>query len=117
MPKSTKTPAKPAKRAAAKSAARNTDSGPSQVTAALFDDTSRKAAQTQELAAAMPHNPTKPAEHGFANGTRPPQGASAKPASRLPTGSTLSEDNGSDKTGGVAPEGVNATIDSLGHRA
>jgi catalase len=36
-----------------------------------------------------------------------------EPASRLPTGSTLSEDNGSDKTGSVAPEGVNATIDSL----
>ena len=56
MPKSTKTPPKPAKRAAAKSAARNTDSGPSQVTAALFDANSRKAAETQELAAAMPHN-------------------------------------------------------------
>ena len=113
MPKSTKTPAKPAKRAAAKSAARNTDSGPSQVTAAPFDANSRKAAQTQDLAAAMPNNPTKAAEHGFSNGTRPLQGASVEPASRLPTGSTLSEDNGSDKTGSVAPEGVNATIDSL----
>jgi catalase len=113
MPKSTKAPAKPAKRAAARSAARNTDSGPSQVTAALFDANSKKAAQTQELAASMPANPNKAAEHGFAGGTRPPEGASAKPESRLPTGSTLSEANRSDKTGSVAPEGVNATIDSL----
>jgi len=113
MPKSPKTPAKPAKRAAAKSAARNTDSGPSEVTAALFDVNSKKMAQSQDLVAAMPDNPSKPAEHGFANGVSPRQGASVKPASRLPTGSTLSEDNGSGKTGGVAPEGVNATIDSL----
>ena len=56
MPKSTKAPAKPAKRAAAKSAARNTDSGPSQVTAAIFDANSKKMAQTQDLVAAMPDN-------------------------------------------------------------
>jgi len=31
----------------------------------------------------------------------------------MPTASTLSEENGSDKTGSVAPEGVNSTIDSL----
>jgi len=113
MPKSTKTPAKPAKRAAAKSAARNTDSGPSEITAALFDANSRKMAQTQDLAAAMPDNANKTAEHGFANGVSPVRGATAKPASRLPTGSKLSEGNRSDKAGSVAPEGVNATIDSL----
>ena len=113
MPKSTKTPAKPAKRAAAKSAARNTDSGPSAVTSALFDANTKKMAQVQELVAAMPYNPTKPAEHGFDNGTNPRPGASVKPASRLPTGSTLSEDNGSAKTGSLAPEGVNATIEPL----
>jgi len=113
MPKSTKTPAKPAKRAAAKSAARNTDSGPSEITAALFDVNSRKMAQTQDLAAAMPDNANKTAEHGFANGVSPVRGATAKAESRLPTGSTLSEDNRSDKTGSVAREGVNATIDSL----
>jgi catalase len=113
MPKSTKTPAKPAKRAAAKSAARNTDSGPSQITAALHDANSNKLAQVQEMAAALPHNPTKPAEHGFASGVKPQQGASVPPASRLATGSTLSEDNSSEKTGSVAPEGVNATIEPL----
>lgn len=43
----------------------------------------------------MPCNATKAGEHGFANGVAPQQGASAKPASRLPGGSTLSEENGS----------------------
>jgi catalase len=113
MPKSTQTPAKPAKRAQAKSAARNTDSGPSVVTAAMFDDASRKMAETHDLAAAMPNNPTKAAEHGFANGVNPPPGASAEPASRLPLASTLSESNSSGKVGTIAPEGVNATIAPL----
>ena len=49
MPKSTKTPAKPASRAAARSAARNTDSGPGAVSAALFDAPSQRAAQAQDL--------------------------------------------------------------------
>jgi catalase len=113
MPKSTKTPPTPPKRAAAKSAARNTDSGPSQVASAAMDPPSRKMAQAQEMAAGMPHNPTKAAEHGFGNGTAPQAGATVEPASRLPTGSTLSEENGSDKTGSVAGEGVNATIEPL----
>jgi len=113
MPKSTKTPPKPAKRAAAKSAARNTDSGPSEVGAALFDPNSKKMAQVQKMAAAMPHNLSKSSEHGFANGTNPPRGASVDPPSRLATGSTLSEENGSTKTGSVASAGANATIESL----
>jgi catalase len=113
MPKSTKAPAKPAKRAAAKSAARNTDSGPSAVTAATFDAASRKMAQVEDMVAAMPDNPNKAAEHGMAHGVEPPQGASVSPPSRMAVGSTLSEDNASAKTGTVAPEGVNATIDTL----
>jgi catalase len=113
MPKSTQTPPKPAKRPAAKSSARNTDSGPSRVTGAAGDAPARKMAEVEALAAAMPHNPTKPAEHGFANGVAPQQGATAEPASRLPTGSTLSEANGNDKAGTIAPEGVNATIAPL----
>jgi len=114
MPKSTQTPSKPTKPAAARSAARNTDSGPSKVERSSPGDLpSEKMAQVQALAAAMPHNPTKAAEHGFANGVQPQPGATAEPESRLPTGSTLSEANGSDKTGSVAPEGVNATIEPL----
>jgi catalase len=107
-------PATPAKRAAAKSAARNTDSGPSRVAAPdPADLPARKAAETEALAAAMPYNPTKATEHGFANGVAPRQGASAQPASRLPTASTLSEENGSEKVGSVAIEGRNATIEPL----
>lgn len=112
MPKSPPPP-KAATRAAAKSAARNTDSAPSQVTPAFLDANSRKMAEVQAMAAAMPDNPTKAAEHGFAQGVHPPPGAQVPPPSRRPTGSTLSEDNGSTKTGSVAPQGVNATIESL----
>ncbi len=69
--------------------------------------------QTQALAAAFPYNANKALEHGAANGMQPPVGPTADPASRLPTGSTLSEDNGSEKTGSVAPAGVNSTIEPL----
>ena len=72
-----------------------------------------KISQTQALAAAMPFNFSKPREHGFANGIAPQPGATVEPDSRLPTGSTLSEENGSEKTGTVAFEGVNATIEPL----
>jgi len=99
---------------AAKAAARNTDSGPSAIASDATDDLHvEKMAETQALAAAMPFNAGKAREHGFANAISPPQGATVEPESRLPTGSTLSEENGSEKTGSVAFEGVNATIEPL----
>jgi catalase len=116
MPKTTKpaTPPAKSKAVAAKSAARQTDSGPSRVTASdASDAAANKSAQTEQLAAGMAFNPTKAGEHGFANGVSPQAGTTVEPASRLPTGSTLSESNTSGKVGSVAPEGVNATIDSL----
>ena len=61
----------------------------------------------------MPHNATKAAEHGVENGRKPPRGATAEPESRLVSGGTLSEVNGNAKTGSVAAEGVNASIESL----
>ena len=61
----------------------------------------------------MPFNPNKPGEHGFKSGVSPQPGATVEPASRLPTASTLSEAQTSDKTGTVATEGVNRTIESL----
>jgi catalase len=98
----------------AKAAARNTESSPAQVQPdAGADRAVRKMAEVQALAAAMPSNPTKPMEHGFAHAIAPRQGATVEPESRLATGGTLSEINSSGKTGGVAPEGVNATIASL----
>ncbi len=113
MPKSPKKAA-PARKAAAKSAARNTDGGPGSTSPVAPNDLpARQAVETEQLAAAMPHNPNKAAEHGFTNGTQPPQGATVEPASRLPTASTLSEENSSEKVGSVAPEGLNATIEPL----
>ena len=78
---------------AAKAAARNTDSGPAKAgDVASGDPAVAKMAQTNALAAGMPFNPTKPAEHGFANGVAPQRGATVESPSRLPTASTLSED-------------------------
>jgi catalase len=118
MPK-TKKPAErpdvPSNAGAAKAAARNTDSGPAKVApvSGSSDAALAKAAQTGELAAAMPFNPGKPQEHGFANGLQPQAGATVQPASRLPGASTLSEENTTLKVGSVAPEGLNSTIEPL----
>ena len=103
----------PAASAAASAApARNTDSGPSRLGPAV-DDASTKQLEADVMAAAFAHNPNKAGEHGFANGLKPEPGASADVPSRLPTGSTLSEENASAKTGTVAAEGDNATIQPL----
>ncbi len=100
--------------AAAKAAARNTDSGPSKAPPhPSADPAVQKMVQTQDMAVAMPFNSTKPYEHGFSNALHPRPGDTVAPASRLPTGSTLSEENGSIKTGSVVPEGLNATIETL----
>ena len=100
--------------ATAKAAARNTDSGPSKIPKnPPMDAAAQKMAQTDAMTAAMPFNSTKPYEHGFENGLNPQPGDTVVPESRLPTGSTLSEENGTVKTGSMAPEGVNATIEPL----
>lgn len=113
MPKTPKAPV-PAKKAPAKSAARNTDSGPSRVSPAAPEDApARKMAEVEAMAAAMAYNPNKAAEHGFANGLQPPRGAAVEPPSRLPGGSTLTEENSSDKVGTAALDGVNHTIEPL----
>ncbi|MFN9470305.1 catalase [Acidovorax sp.] len=112
MPKSAKPPVASPPSSAAAAASRNTDSGPSTV-AAADDLASARAQQTNDLAAARPYNPNKAGEHGFKNGVNPATGATAEPASRLPGASTLSEANGSAKTGSVAAEGVNAAIAPL----
>ena len=69
--------------------------------------------QVQAMVEAMPDNVNKPLEHGFDNGLNPQPGATVKAASRLVTGSTLSEENGSEKTGSTAVEGVNSMIEPL----
>ena len=100
--------------AAAKAAARNTDSGPSKAPKnPSADPAVNKQIQTGKLAASVPFNANKPLEYGFKNGTHPQRGATVQPESRLPSGSTLTEENGTTKTGSVAPEGVNSTIEPL----
>jgi catalase len=115
MPKSTKAgPSGSPPSSAAKAAARNTDSAPSKINAREASDAAvAKAAHTGNLAQAMPFNANKAAEHGFANGVSPQPGKTVEPESRLPTGSTLSEENTSAKVGSLAFEGVNATIEPL----
>ncbi|MDP2367165.1 catalase [Rhodoferax sp.] len=72
-----------------------------------------KAQQTERLAAAMPFNALKATEHGITNARQPLAGETITPESRLPTGSTLSEENGTQKTGSMAPDGLNASIETL----
>ncbi|MDN8616103.1 catalase [Variovorax ginsengisoli] len=101
---------------AAHAAARNTDSGPATpapAAAGKGDPPTRKAVDTQALAAGMMSNANKPLEHGEAHAATPPVGVTVSPPSRLPGASTLSEQNFSGKTGTAALEGVNATIDTL----
>jgi catalase len=102
--------------AAARAAARNTDGGPTHPAppaAAKGDLPAQKAAETQEVAAGMPHNPSKPTEYGEANAQATPPGTTVSPPSRVPTASTLSEASESAKVGSRIGEGVNATIDNL----
>jgi catalase len=70
-------------------------------------------AEVGAVAAAMPFNAGKAAEHGLQAGLNPPPGQNVAPPSRLPAASTLSESNASAKTGGVAAEGGNPTTAAL----
>ena len=110
MPKPPKTTPAPA---AAKAAARNTDSGPGAPADPAGDVAAQKVTEVQALSAGMPYNANKAGEHGFANGVAPQAGKTVEPASRLPTASTLSEESSNEKVGSVAIEGRNATIEPL----
>jgi catalase len=98
-------------------AAKSTRTGASSAvrlqTSNIPDLLAAKVAQVQAMSDAMPFNASKAGEHGFANGLAPQAGAMVEPESRLATGSTLSEDNGSEKTGSTALAGVNSTIEPL----
>jgi len=112
-PASTKAPAR--KSAAKKIPARQarTDRGPSKVPASTKGDPlAQQALDTQAIAAAFDHNPTKAAEYGRDNALAPPQGAHATPTP-LAGASTLSESQTSDKTGSSAASGVNPTAAPL----
>ena len=112
-PKSRRPVAKPAtrKRTDEKrtARARATVSGPAhlQGSGTGADALTTKLEATQALAAAMPHNAGKPAEHGKAAKT-PPAGQTVEAPDPSATGSTLTESNTSDKAGAGNPQfGVN----------
>ncbi len=95
----------------AKAASRNTTSGPSHPAAGPRGDLpSKKAAETEALAAALPNNENKPFEIGRAHAIAPLEGEHAVSPSALPGASTLTEANPSPKVGeGQPPQGTNAT--------
>jgi catalase len=91
----------------AKSASRNTMSGPSNPAPPPADAAAQKAADTEALASAVVENPNKPGEIGRDNALHPPAGFSVEPPSPEVGASTLTERNASDKVGtGDAPAGV-----------
>src|SRR6187399_60925 len=93
---------------------RATVSGPAKPDAAGAGDiAAEKAAGTQDLASAFPFNPTKAAEYDPNAALAPHTGASVKPADPIVGASTVSELNGSDKTGGGPNIGQNPTVGSL----
>jgi catalase len=73
----------------------------------------QKTVASQQLAADMPYNPTKPAEYGDAART-PPPGATREPVTPAATASTATETIASPKLGdGVPPIGANPTVAPL----
>src|SRR6187399_2592624 len=93
---------------------RATVSGPARSdSSGVGDIAAEKAAGTQDLASAFPFNPTKAAEYDPNAALAPHTGASVKPADPIVGASTVSELNGSDKTGGGPNIGQNPTVGSL----
>ncbi|KWT97185.1 MULTISPECIES: catalase [unclassified Variovorax] len=114
MPTSRKKPAtEAAGKAAAKSAARNTASGPARTDSAGGDALAARAAELNDMAAAMPYNPNKMLDAGRDSAVLPPEGARTPPPSVQAGASTLSEANFSPKTGEGAAPGENRTAGSL----
>src|SRR5688572_3902150 len=82
------------------SSARSSVSGPARKSGAgkLADALVAKVDATEALAAGMPYNANKEAEHGEL-AAEPPEGATVEPKDPSATGSTLSESNASNKAG------------------
>ncbi len=96
-----------------KSAVKSTVSSPAQGPGDLPNDpAARKAKNTDTLAAAFTVNPNKAGEYGEAARNVKP-GATAEPADRAVTGSTLTEETSSAKTGSPARPGFNPGNDPL----
>ncbi|MDB4884367.1 MAG: katE, partial [Gemmatimonadetes bacterium] len=98
-----------------KAPTRNTASSPSHPAPPPAGDLlAEKAAETQVLAESVPFNSNKPTEFGRENAVAPSAGFTVEPPSPVVGSSTVSESNGSDKTGtGDAIEGMNLATGSL----
>ncbi|WP_231369387.1 catalase [Thioalkalivibrio sp. AKL19] len=81
------------------------------------DIVAEQAAASDDFVAATPYNRIKALEHGHGNAVAPPAGATAEPGSSALTASTATstatEESETEKTGGAARRGMNATIESL----
>ena len=93
---------------------RATVSGPTHPDATSTGDLlATKTAGTQDLAAAFPFNQNKSAEYDPDAALAPPEGPSEKAADPIVGASTVTESNGSEKTGSGPNIGHNPTVDSL----
>jgi len=98
-------------------------SGPRGPSTGGSDPWMEKQEGAEAMAEAMPHNEGKALEYGDA-AREPHEGRTSEPPSPLATASTLSEVQGSDKTGSAAPRGLNpgnapldmVRVDSEGRR-
>ncbi len=101
-------------RAAAKAPSRNTSSAPSNPAPAPAGDLlAHKAADTDALAAAMLHNSNKAAEYGPPSGVIPQLGMTTASDNADVGSSTITEYNGTGKTGAAAVPGYNPSSEPL----
>jgi catalase len=112
----TKTTKKAASREAGRARhARTTVSGPAVPTGSTTGDAlAEKMQGVADLAASIPYNPSKAAEYAPRAASRAVEGASVTSTDPLVGSSTVSEVNGSEKTGSGSPSpGHNPTVGSL----
>jgi catalase len=97
-----RTPMKKSSRRAAASSKRSPRAKSRSFSSHAATATSQQAEDQQKLGQAMPFNAGKAAEYGYAAAIEPPTGPSVKMPSAAAGASTLSEGNGSAKTGAAA---------------
>jgi catalase len=104
---------KPSRAKASKSAVGTTSSGPSHPPAASGAQGAHAEA-AQALAAAMPFNPGKSAEHGLRHAMQPAEGTHSDPPSPAAGAGTVSEVNETPKTGSptLAPQALDGSLDN-----
>jgi catalase len=113
MAKSSRSPKRAAKQSTLRNS-RTTVGGPAEPDgSAAADLAAEKAAAGQELAAAFAFNTNKAAEYDPKAAVAPPEGPSVTPSDPIAGASTVSEVNGSEKTGSGPAIGQNPTVGPL----